>query len=90
MVDKKHSILDLLSLKGKIAIITGAASGIGLETANTFAEMGAAVALIDINDKRGCEVTLQISKLGGRAKYFSCDITSDDECKQTVEAIIKE
>ena len=42
---------DLISLKGKIAIVTGAASGIGFATANRLAEAGAELRLLDINHK---------------------------------------
>ena len=90
MNNTSNQILDRLSLDGKLAIITGAASGIGLATAKLLAEMGAAVALIDINEPLGNEVVAQIKKMGGKAKFYRCDITSDNECRQTVEAIYKE
>lgn len=83
-------VLDLLSLKGKVAVITGAASGIGLATASLLAEMNANVALIDINESRGRMAATEIQKLGGNAKFFCCDITSDEECKQTIQTIHEE
>ena len=81
---------DLLSLTGKVAIITGAASGIGLTTATLFTEMGATVILLDINDSLGKKVATQINHSEGKAKFFRCDVTSNDECRETVNAIIKE
>jgi len=81
---------DLLSLKEKIAIITGAASGIGLTTATLFAEMGATVILLDINESLGKKVIKQINHSEGKVKFFRCDVTSDDECRETVNAIKKE
>ncbi|MHA2246537.1 MAG: SDR family NAD(P)-dependent oxidoreductase [Candidatus Hodarchaeales archaeon] len=83
-------ILDFLSLNGKVAIITGAASGIGLATASLFAEMGASVVLIDIHEPHGKKAATEIKKMGGKAKFFLCDVTSDDECKHTIKAIHKE
>lgn len=83
-------ILDLLSLEGKVAVITGAASGIGLATASLLADMDANVALIDINESRGRVAATEIQKLGGNAKFFCCDITSDEECNQTIQAIHEE
>lgn len=83
-------ILDFISLNGKVAIITGAASGIGLATASLFAEMGASVALIDIHESRGKKAATEIRKMGGKVKFFYCDVTSDDECKHTIKAIHKE
>jgi NAD(P)-dependent dehydrogenase (short-subunit alcohol dehydrogenase family) len=41
-----------LSFKGKVALVTGAASGMGLATAEAFADAGAAVALVDITDRQ--------------------------------------
>lgn len=79
-----------ISLEGKVAIVTGAASGIGLATAKLLAEMGATVALIDINEISGIDAAAQIEHFGKKAKFFCCDVTSDFECKKTVNAIYKE
>lgn len=90
MDTKKNRILDLISLDGQVAIVTGAASGIGLATAKLLAEMGTTIGLIDINESDGIDATEQIKESGGNAKFFLCDVTSDSECKKTVEAIHKE
>ncbi|MCG3222228.1 MAG: SDR family oxidoreductase, partial [Candidatus Heimdallarchaeota archaeon] len=62
----------------------------GLATAKLLAEIGASVALIDINESDGKGVTEQIRDAGGKAKFFLCDVTSDSECKKTVDAIYEE
>ncbi len=90
MDTKKNRILDLISLDGQVAIVTGAASGIGLATAKLLAEMGVTIGLIDINESDGIDATEQIKESGGNAKFFLCDVTSDSECKKTVETIHKE
>ncbi len=90
MNNNKKQILDLISLDGKLAIITGAASGIGMATTKLLAEMGAIIALIDINKSDGNEIATQIEKSGGNAKFYLCDITSDKDCKNTVNAINKD
>ncbi len=83
-------ILDLLSLNGKVGVITGAASGIGLATASLLAEMGASVALLDIQKSKGEKAAAEIRKMGGKVKFYCCDITSDEQCEHTIKAIHKE
>ena len=90
MNTKNNQIANLVSLKEKVAIVTGAASGIGLATAKLLAEMGALVALIDINEKDGSSAAKQIKEVGGEAKFFLCNVASNAECKKTVESIYKE
>ncbi|MFX0090181.1 MAG: SDR family NAD(P)-dependent oxidoreductase [Candidatus Hodarchaeota archaeon] len=90
MNNSNNRILDLLSLEGKVAIITGGAGGIGLATANLFAEMGALIALIDINEAAGISAAAEIRKTGRKVRFFQCNVASDTECKKTVDAIYKE
>ncbi|MHA1201439.1 MAG: SDR family NAD(P)-dependent oxidoreductase [Candidatus Heimdallarchaeaceae archaeon] len=90
MNTKNNRIVNLISLKEKVAIVTGAASGMGLATAKLLAEMGAIVTLIDINEKEGSSAAKQIKEAGGEAKFFLCNVTSDAECNKTVESIYKE
>lgn len=80
--------LSLLSLEGKVAVITGAASGIGRGTAELFAQMGSKVALLDIDQTKGAEVESCINKDGSCAKFFKCDVTSHADCKKATEDII--
>ncbi len=87
-IDSKAS--ELFSLEGKVAMITGAASGIGLATAKRLAEMGASIALVDINELKGKEAVEEIKSLGRKAKFFRCDVTSDSDCKKTTEDVYQE
>ena len=64
---------------GKVALVTGAASGIGRLTAERFAEMGAAVVLTDINQEGIDNVAKEIVAKGGRALAAACDIRKFDE-----------
>lgn len=80
----------LIGLEGKVAVITGAASGIGFGTAGFLAQMGTSIALLDIDNDKGVKAEADICKSGGRAKFFKCDVTSDTDCKEVVDAIIAE
>jgi len=81
---------ELISLEGKVALITGAASGIGLGIAKRLAEMGTAVALLDINEEKGTEVAAEIAAQGGKAKFIKCDVRLNSDCKKAAEESIKE
>lgn len=87
-VSKK--VLKLISLEQKIAMITGAASGIGLATARRLAEAGANVAMLDIDEISGKEAVREVRKIGGQAKFYRCDVTSNSDCKKTAEDVYKE
>lgn len=66
-------------LSGKVAIITGGASGIGAETARLFAQNGASVVLCDVQDDLGWAVAQEIADGGGNAEYRSLDVCKEDQ-----------
>jgi NAD(P)-dependent dehydrogenase (short-subunit alcohol dehydrogenase family) len=70
-------------LKDKIAVITGAASGIGLGTVELFVAEGARVLAADIQDDKGKELE---RRFNGQVKYHHCDVTSEDDIKLTMQA----
>ena len=76
-------------LDGKVALITGAARGIGGETARLMVEAGARVAICDVLDEKGRETALAISGAGGEAAlYLHLDVTSEDSWNDAVAAIL--
>ncbi len=79
----------LLSLEGKVAMVTGAASGIGRGISLRLAEMGAFVALLDVDDIRGRESAAEIEAYGGESLFLNCDVRSAAECRRAVETTIK-
>lgn len=79
---------EILSLDGRVAVVSGAASGIGRETSRRLAEFGCAVALLDIDEGKGAQAAAEIITAGGRALFFRCDVRSDDDCRRAVEATI--
>ena len=78
---------DLFKLEGKVALITGGASGIGFATAKRLAEFGANVMLLDINEELGETAARHIQDLGGATRFFKCNVVSQENCRQVTEAI---
>jgi len=77
-----------MRLKNKVALITGATSGIGEATAVLFAREGAKIAIAGRNEKRGRAVAEQILKGGGEAIFLSTDVRKADECRRAVEETV--
>jgi len=65
-----------MKFKNKVAIITGAASGIGKVVAEKFSQEGAKVIIADLANSAGEEVASSIKKAGGNATFIACDVTS--------------
>jgi NAD(P)-dependent dehydrogenase (short-subunit alcohol dehydrogenase family) len=75
-------------LSGKVALITGATSGIGAACAMLFAEEGAAVAVVGRNADRGRAVEDRIQAAGGRAVFVRGDVCRADECRRAVDETV--
>ncbi|MCX9025025.1 MAG: 3-oxoacyl-ACP reductase FabG [Candidatus Methanoperedens sp.] len=78
-----------MRLENKVAIITGAGSGIGKETALLFAEKGAKVVVADVNVRGGEETVAHIKKNGGEAFFFKLDVTNREQSKQMTKEILE-
>ncbi|MDE0317911.1 MAG: SDR family oxidoreductase [Candidatus Poribacteria bacterium] len=77
-------------LKDKIAIITGAARGIGAKSAELFAAEGAAVAIWDVNTERGENVAQQIQSAGGTTIFCKCDVTDATQIADAAQRVTSE
>lgn len=75
-------------VQGKVAIITGAAQGMGAETAKLFAEAGAKVVVADMNEEKGRQVVAEIERDGGTAFFQKVDISKSDQVQAMVEAAV--
>ena len=71
-------------LEGKIAIVTGAARGMGEVEARLFAEEGATVVVCDVTDDAGQRVADDIVSNGGRAEYIHLNVTDEDNWRQVI------
>src|SRR5215510_9727066 len=71
-------------VEGKVALVTGGASGIGQATALTFAREGAKLVIADMNEDGGHQTVHMITEKGGEATYIQVDVTS----ASAVEALI--
>ena len=76
-------------LDGKVAFITGAASGIGKAAAVRFAKEGARVAIADTDDADGEKVRARIEKAGGKALYVHCDVSKEEQVKDAIDRTVK-
>lgn len=79
-----------LSFENKVALVTGAAAGMGLATAKAFAAAGAAVALVDFNEPAVRREAERLGAEGCRAIAIPCDVTEETEVKKMVERTVSE
>ncbi|SEQ45555.1 NAD(P)-dependent dehydrogenase, short-chain alcohol dehydrogenase family [Virgibacillus subterraneus] len=77
-----------MKLKGKVAVVTGAGSGIGKATAVALALEGAAVVVSDINKENGVETVNEIENFGGKAFFFRCDVSVDSDMKSLINQTV--
>ncbi len=73
-----------MRFKNKVTLITGAGSGIGRETALLFANEGASVVVVDVNDAGGRETVRMVADAGGKAAYVHADVSKAGECEAMV------
>jgi NAD(P)-dependent dehydrogenase (short-subunit alcohol dehydrogenase family) len=74
-------------LEHHIAVVTGAASGIGRAIAAGYAREGAEVALLDINEQAAEEAAEEIRRAGGRASSFRLDVTKREDCVAVAKSV---
>ena len=73
-----------MRLENKVALITGASSGIGRESALLFAKEGAKVVVVDVNDAGGNETVTLVNEAGGEAIYIHADVSKAADCEKMV------
>lgn len=84
----RDSAYDLLSLDGKVAVISGGASGIGLGVAKKLTLFGAKVIILDINIEKGNAAETELKEINPDTRFIQCDVRLPDECKKAVNKIV--
>jgi len=79
-----------MRLKDKVAIVTGAASGIGKEIALVYAQQGALVAIADLNLSQAQEVVREIEDKGGRAMAVTMNVIDENQVQEGVDAVAEQ
>ena len=77
-----------MKLEGRVAVITGAASGIGRATAILFAAEGAAVLAADVQDDAGAQTVDTIRAAGGRAEFVHADVSRSEDVRRMLGAAV--
>ena len=77
-----------MRLEGKVALITGAAHGMGAEEARLFAREGARVAIADIREDDARKVEAEIAEAGGESMVVMLDVSQEDQWEQSVAAVV--
>ncbi len=78
------------SLKGKVAVITGASKGLGKAMALALAEGGARLALVSRNEKQLNAVAEEAQAVGGQAKVFVADVTQEDQVSKIERDVVEQ
>jgi NAD(P)-dependent dehydrogenase (short-subunit alcohol dehydrogenase family) len=76
-------------VQGKVALVTGGASGIGEAVCELLAREGASIAVTDVDDLKGPEVVARIKKAGGEASFLHHDVTSEERWIEVVAEVMK-
>ena len=79
----------MFELKGKVAVVSGASSGLGADAARAYAQQGASVALLARRKEKLEALAAELEPMGVRVLVVPCDVTDEGQVKAAVDAIIK-
>lgn len=84
-----YPLKNMFDLNGKIALVTGAASGIGEAIGVTLAKAGAFVCLADIDEENGRRVSKEINNDGGQSEFLKLNIADEIECRNAAKSVLE-
>lgn len=79
-----------ITFDGKVVVVTGGATGIGAATAELFCELGASVAILDVNLVTGESTALRLAKAGHRVSFHPCDVSVRSEVEAAMNDVVGE
>ena len=86
---KYLSIAELFDLRGKVAVVTGGAAGMGFAFSRRLGEAGAAVLIADINPEIGKQRTKELAAAGYKVDFVKCDVTRESDVANMVDVAVK-
>jgi NAD(P)-dependent dehydrogenase (short-subunit alcohol dehydrogenase family) len=81
------TVMDKFALKSRVAIVTGAAQGLGRAMAQALAEAGASIAIPDINGDGAKQAATELAELGGDTLAIACDVTDREQVSAMVDEV---
>ncbi|WP_229389299.1 SDR family NAD(P)-dependent oxidoreductase [Methanosarcina sp. DH2] len=81
---------NLFDLTGKVAIVTGASSGLGVDFAKALANQGANIAIVARREEKLKEVQKEIEEIGVTCRHYVCDVMKTEQIKSAVEQVEKD